>query len=61
MADAEHNYSVGDQELLVIVEVCKHWCHYLEVSKYLVQELTDYYNLQGFMKNKVLQCRLGCW
>jgi hypothetical protein len=36
MADAERNYSVGDQEMLAIVKACRHWRHYLEGSKYPV-------------------------
>jgi hypothetical protein len=47
--------------MLAIVKACKHWCHFLESSKYLVLVLTDHYNFQGFMKNKPLQGRLCCW
>jgi hypothetical protein len=54
MADAERNYSVGDQEMLAIVEACRHWRHYMEGSKYPVRVLTDHHNLQGFMKDKPL-------
>jgi hypothetical protein len=36
MADPEQNYLVGDQEMLAIVEACRHWRHYLEGSKYPV-------------------------
>jgi mRNA-degrading endonuclease YafQ of YafQ-DinJ toxin-antitoxin module len=61
MADVERNYSVGDQEMLAIVEACRHWRHNLEGSKYLVRVLTDHHNLQGFMKNKPLRGRLGRW
>ncbi len=61
MSDAERNYSVGNQEMLAIVESCRHWRHYLEGSKYPVRVLTDHHNLQGFMKNKPLRGRLGRW
>ncbi len=61
MASVEQNYSVGDQEILAIIEACRHWCHYLEGSKYLVRVLTDHQNLQAFMKNKLLLGRLGRW
>ncbi len=54
MSDTERNYSVGDQEMLAIVESCCHWRHYLEGSKYPVKVLTDHLNLQGFMKSKPL-------
>jgi hypothetical protein len=61
MVDAERNYSVGNQEMLAIVEACRHWRHYLESSQYPVLLLTDHRNLKGFMKNKPLRGRLGCW
>jgi hypothetical protein len=61
MADTERNYSVGDQEILVIVEACRHWRHYLEGSKYPVRVLTAHHNLEGFKKNKPLRGRLGRW
>ncbi len=61
MADAEQNNSGCDQEMLAIVEACRHWRHYLEGSKYPVQVLTDHHNLQGFIKNKRLRGRLGRW
>ncbi len=51
VADAERNYSVCDQEMLAIVEACRHWRHYMEGSKYPVRVLTDHHNLSGFMKN----------
>ncbi len=54
MADAEQNFSVSDKEMLAIVKACRHWCHYLEGSKYPVRVLTDNHNLQDFMKNKPL-------
>ncbi len=61
MSDTEQNYSVGDQKMFTIVESCRHWHHYLEGSKYLVRVLTDDHNLQGFMIDKLLRGRLGCW
>jgi hypothetical protein len=45
--------------MLVIVEAYRHWCHYLEGSKYLVLVLTDHHNRQGYMENKLLRGRLG--
>jgi mRNA-degrading endonuclease YafQ of YafQ-DinJ toxin-antitoxin module len=61
MADMERNYSVSDQEMLAIIEACRHWRHYLEGSNYPVRVLTDHHNFQGFMKNKPLLGRLGRW
>jgi hypothetical protein len=61
MADAERNYSVGDQGMLAIVEACRHWRHYVEGSKYPVRVLTDHHNLHGFIKSKPLRGRLGRW
>jgi hypothetical protein len=42
---AECNYTVGDQEMLTIVLFCRHWQHYLECAKYLMDILIDYYSL----------------
>ena len=44
------NYGTPDQEILAIVEVFKHWRHYLEGSKYPIEVLIDHHNLQAFMK-----------
>jgi mRNA-degrading endonuclease YafQ of YafQ-DinJ toxin-antitoxin module len=47
--------------MLAIVKACRHWCHFLEGSKYLVRVLINHHNLQGFIKNKSLRGRLGHW
>jgi hypothetical protein len=47
---AELSYSTPDKELIAIVECFKHWRHYLEGSKYLIEVWSDYINLQGFIK-----------
>jgi hypothetical protein len=60
MAVIEQNNSVGNKEMLAVIEACRHWHCYLEGSKYPVQILTDHYNLQDFMNNEPLQGRLGC-
>ncbi len=49
---------VGNQELLAIVESCHNLRHYLEGSKYPVRVLTNYHNMQEFMKNKLQKIRL---
>ena len=51
---AEKNYNVHNKELTTIVQVFKHWCHYLEGSGTLVDVITDHRNLQYFSMTKIL-------
>jgi RNase H-like domain found in reverse transcriptase len=60
-ATTEINYDIHDKELLAIMKCMKHWCHYLEESKRLVEVLTDHKNLQAFMTTKVLTHRQARW
>src|SRR6201991_3043488 len=57
----ELNYGTPDQEMLAIVEAFKHWRHYLEGSKHLVEVLTDHHNLQAFMRQPRLNGRQARW
>ena len=54
---AEANYSMHDKELLAIVELFKHWRHYLEGSKYSIIVLSDHANLCYFMMTTELNRR----
>ena len=59
---AEQNYSVGEQELLAIVILCKYWHHYLESIRYLFTVLTDHENLKWFLTKKSLTgCKTHWW
>ena len=48
------NYNTYDLELLAIVQVFKHWRHYLESSSYLIWVLTNHVNLRYFFITKKL-------
>jgi hypothetical protein len=61
MAPAEQNYTVGDQEMLVIVMSCRHWWHYLGGARHPKEVLTDHQNLQRFMTTKALTGRQARW
>jgi hypothetical protein len=55
LSGAERNYSTYDGELLAIVEAFKHWRHYLEGARYIIEVITDYKNLWYFMETKYLE------
>ena len=59
MSPAERNYHAGQTELLAIVMVCKHWCHYLDGADAPVNILSDHGNLRNFMTTKELTGRLA--
>ena len=61
MLPAEWNYHTGQTELLAIVMVCKHWCHYLDGADAPVNILSDHGNLRNFMTMKELTGRLAQW
>ncbi len=61
MTPAERNYTVGDQEMLASVMLCRHWRHYLEGSWHPVVVLTDDHNLQQFMTTKPITPRQAGW
>ena len=58
---AELNYDVHNKELLVIFEVFKTWCHYLEGSGNPIDVVTNLKNLKYFSTTKVLMCRQVHW
>jgi hypothetical protein len=61
MIFAERNYEVNDQKMLVIVEVCKKWRHYIKNVKYSVRMIIDHVNLKNFFINKILNRRETRW
>jgi LSD1 subclass zinc finger protein len=61
MAPAERNYTVGHQEMLVIVMSCRHWLHYLEGARHPVKVLTDNHNPQRFMTTQALTGSEARW
>jgi hypothetical protein len=61
MIFAERNYEVDDQKMLVIVEVCKKWRHYIEDVKHSIRVIIDHANLRNFFINKALNRREVRW
>ncbi len=61
MIFAERNYEVDDQEMLVIVEICKKWRHYIEDVKHSIRVIIDHANLRNFFINKALSRREVRW
>ena len=53
MIDIETCYEAHDGELLAIIEIFKHWQHYLKGSRYPVIMKSDHANLQAFMDLKM--------
>jgi hypothetical protein len=61
MIFVERNYDVNDQKMLVIVEICKKWRHYIKDVKYSVRMMIDHVNLKNFFINKILSRRKIRW
>ncbi len=61
MIFAERNYEIDDQEMLVIVEVCKKWRHYIEDVKHSIRMIIDHANLKNFFINKAFSRREVKW
>ena len=51
---AEQNYDIHNKELLAIVDVFKHWKHYLQGARHEVAVITDHKNLTSFTTIKAL-------
>src|SRR5882724_13146307 len=60
-AAPELNYDVHYKELLMIFEAFKRWRHYLEGSGFLIDVVTDHWNLQYFSMTKILTCQQARW
>lgn len=58
---AEHNYDVGDRELLAMKVAFEGWRHWLEGEAYPFIVLTDHKNLEYLRTTKRLNPRQACW
>ena len=47
--------------MFTIVECMKHWCHYLEGSKYPIYIFSNHKNIEHFMTMKLLNRRQARW
>jgi hypothetical protein len=61
MIFAKRNYEVDDQEMLVIVKICKKWRHYIEDVKRSIRMIIDHANFKNFFINKALNRREVRW
>ena len=61
MISTKNNYEIHDKELLIIIDVFKHWRHYLEEARHEVLVLTNHNNLRKFMKITKLSSRQIRW
>ena len=50
MISTKNNYEIYDKELLIIIDVFKHWCHYFEKVRHEMLVLTNHNNFRKFMK-----------
>ncbi len=61
MTFAERNYEVDDQEMLVIIKVCKKWRHYIENVKHSIRVIIDHANFRNFFINKAFSRKEVKW
>ncbi|KAK3506575.1 hypothetical protein QTP70_009901 [Hemibagrus guttatus] len=61
LTDAEHNYNVGNKELLAMKAAIKEWRHWLEGSTHPFQVITDHKNLEYIKSAKRLNPRQARW
>ena len=61
MLPAECNYSIGEKELLAIVNAFQEWRHYLEGAAHQITVLSDHKNLKEFTSTMKLNRRQARW
>jgi hypothetical protein len=61
MIFAERNYEINDQEMLIIVKICKKWRHYIEDIKHSIRMIIDHANFKNFFINKVFNRKEIKW
>jgi hypothetical protein len=61
MIFAKRNYEINDQEMLVIVKICKKWRHYIENVKHSIRIIIDHANLKNFFINKAFSRKKVKW
>ena len=61
MVLAKTQYKIHNDELWVIIEIFKTWCHYLESCKHKIFILIDLNNLYCFIDIKSLSSKQVCW
>ncbi len=61
LSPAEHNYDIGNRELLAIKLALEEWRHWLEGAQHPFTVLTDHKNLQYLREAKRLNPRQARW
>jgi hypothetical protein len=61
MIFVERNYEISDQEMFVVVKICKKWRHYIKDVKYFVRMMINHVNLKNFFINKIFSRRETRW
>lgn len=61
LSPAQHNYDIGNQELLEVKLVLEEWCHWLEGACHHFAMLTDHKNLECLKLAKRLNSDQACW
>jgi hypothetical protein len=61
MIFAERNYKVNNQEMFIIVKICKKWRHYIENIKHLIRMIIDHANFKNFFINKTFNHKKVKW
>jgi hypothetical protein len=61
MTFAERNYEINDQEMLIIVKICKKWRHYIEDVKHSIQMIINHANFKNFFINKTFNRKEVKW
>ena len=61
IASSKRNYKVKKQKLLIIVNVCKKWRHYVEEFTHSIRVVIDHVNLWQFLIIKILSRRKTRW
>ncbi len=61
MFAAKQNYEIEEVEMLVVIESCRVFRHYVEDAFFSVQMLIDHVNFNTFFKNKELNRKKARW
>jgi hypothetical protein len=61
LKDTKRNYNIHNKELLAIVEALDKWSTYCKSTKYSIQILLDYKNLEYWQTKKDLNLHQAWW
>jgi hypothetical protein len=61
MFAAKRNYEIKEEKMLVMIESCRVFRHYVKKALFSIQMLIDHVNLNSFFKNKELNKKKTWW